>query len=248
MPVSKKRKKKNRSSGGRGGSNRPGYRPGVLEDDTAPGVERLLTFPAHALPSIGLAEFYLMASPARNANQCGAATVALVEAAHALGLGAEGIALTLDVNDRHGGLKRYGSLEPKVQAGQIIGHVGALIDGMLIDATGTQFPEVRRLAGASRPISVQIGHERVEQARVAGGMVGVRMHGEVLQYTLLPGVGEPLLEQVHSLNSDLIRWTHEFLVPNFCRSLAMDGFFEEVLTLTDQRYEQFVSMVEVARD
>ncbi len=190
--------KASRRKGERHGNQRESrYYPGVIPiDDDALG-EVLLATPAEILPSLGLAWVYLFSTPNRQANQCLAATAALSIVQRSLGMESEPVGLMLDVPSA-GRIVRYGNEHPHYDGRKLVGHVGLVVDGFLLDPTAGQFPEMRSRRGA-RPLC---GRLPVSQADVlkSGAIARVRLQGGgEVQYHVQPkgsadDVFRPLLQ------------------------------------------------------
>lgn len=128
------------------------YQPGVLPEDID-GVGALPVMPASALPTIGLAFWYLQVTPNREANQCLLASTVLMMAMRNFGVQADLVALLLDVpwGDSGRGV-RYGSEDPRLDGDVLVGgHVGLIAGDTFIDPTASQFPEIRN-NGGQRPL------------------------------------------------------------------------------------------------
>jgi len=154
--------------------------PGELATDEQELLELLQRMPANHLPYLGLAAVYLASSPVRNANQCLMASTLLMLAMRNFGITADLVALEVEAPD---GSVRYGTETPRFEGDTLKGHVGLIADSTFIDATASQFREIRATNGV-RPISGPLG-EHASQIRTEGGRVGIQLaEGKVVTYNI----------------------------------------------------------------
>lgn len=157
-----------------GAGGRDKYKPGVLPNDID-GVGALPLMPAHALPTVGLAYWYLQVTPNREANQCLLASTVLMMAMQNLGVRADLVALMVDVPWGDGGRGvRYGSEDPRLDGDVLVGgHIGLIAGDMFIDPTASQFPEIRN-NGGQRPLYALLGG-KVDAIRERGAQVVINL-------------------------------------------------------------------------
>jgi hypothetical protein len=162
----------------------PRFSPGALAVDEKQ-LEGLLTvMPADRLPYLGMAAWYLAQAPHRNANQCLVASMVLVAALQSFGVQADLVAIEVAIPSA--GVS-YGSPEPRVVDDMVAGHVGLLAGDTFLDATASQFKEIREDRGVM-PVVGRIADED-----------RVRKHGGVLRFPF--GTGETMEYKVHPVGS-----------------------------------------------
>lgn len=140
MPVSRKRKKKQRTNDRR--PTTPASARGIssLADLRDPAAIALLQgIKADDLDSIGLASFYVLCAPAQELNQCALATTILYLARQALGANSEVVPAVLEIPSTG---ERWGRPDPQFDADgtALDGHVVLVTDkDILLDITAAQF-------------------------------------------------------------------------------------------------------------
>jgi hypothetical protein len=174
----------------------PRFSPGALAVNEVQ-LEGLLTvMPADRLPYLGMATWYLAQTPLRDANQCLVASMVLVSALRSLGVQADLVALEVAIPSL--GVS-YGSPEPRIVNGMVDGHVGLLAGDTFLDATASQFKEIREDRGV-----VPVVGRMAEEIRV-------RKHGGLLKFPF--GTNETMEYTVHPVGS-AERVGSEFLEKN----------------------------------
>lgn len=227
--------------------SRPGYEPQDLPDGVEGTIERLLSLRPEALPTIGLAEWYLASTPVRISNQCGIASLVLQLALQRLGLPASPVAVLLDVPQPGGGTTRYGNENPHMTAdGLTVGHVGLVGDDYFVDATAAQFPEIR--VGGVRAVGGPLQGQQDGILR-AGAMIQVfLLDGTPVTYRLYPeGSADPILlpmlESAGEEGIDDIGRLANNLLTGYCKALTAEPLLSSVRSLTAPRYAQLVGRV-----
>jgi hypothetical protein len=261
MPVSKKRKKKPTSSNStrdRARSrSRSTFTPTALPEQVDPEaiVGRLMRIKPEALPSVGLAEWYMASTPVRNSNQCVLACATLMGVLVNLGLKAEPVALQLDVPDGRGGTTRYGNLDPHFDAaGNTVGHVGLIADEHFIDVTASQYPEIAR--GGMR---VVYGPTRgqTDQMLTRGTVIQLRTLDDIrVEYTTGPlGSADAVIAPMLGENREELARMAFNTITGYTKTLSLvPELLERVNSLTAPRHTRFVDRVnamtgrEIVRD
>lgn len=252
MPKSRGRKSKPAAPGrrptlhGSRSSSAPAYVPAQLPEDEA-SIERLLRLPPEQLPTFGLALWYLLSSPDRRSNQCLAASLVLQTAMRALGVEARTVALMITIPWARGGRGiRYGDPEPMMRGAEFIGHAGLLVDGLLLDPTAMQFPELRARYG-SIPLAGRIGDDDAARAAADGAEVHIRLReeGEII-YTVLPeaAVVEPLRALLASQKGALAAAV-ENLLSSYAAALGQRS--DETLERLRESCPRLAEMAQAAR-
>ena len=161
--------------------------PGQLAVDEDALVEQLLHMAPEALPFYGLAAHYLASSPVRDANQCLLASTVLMLAMRNYGIEANLVALELDFDWADGGRGvHYGRPDPQMIGTEVRGHVGLLTKEWFLDATASQFREVRNNGGV-RPVGGRIGAAQAATLARQGGQIQLNLStGNPVRYTVYP--------------------------------------------------------------
>lgn len=203
MPKSRARKRKPVSARRRSIPDRgrpdgaAGYVPSQLPEDDE-GIDRLLAFPAEHLHTAGLALWHLLSTPDRRSYQCLAASVVLEMVMRTVGIEARTVALTIEVPwaaDGRGVL--YGDPSPVMRGSKFNGHAGLLVDGLLLDPTALQFPELRAQFG---PVPFAVPVPDVERVAEAGAEVRIRLDSNrEITYRVLPA--DEVADSVYALLS-----------------------------------------------
>lgn len=158
------------------------YSPGELAIDEELVLGQLQNMSEELLPTYGMAYHYLAASPIRDAAQCLLASTVLMLSMRSLGVTADLTALELTIPWGGGGRGvHYGNPAPHFDVDTLKGHVGLFADGHLIDATASQFPEIRENGGV-RPLLGFFG-DNADIVAAQGADVGLRMKdGQTVSY------------------------------------------------------------------
>lgn len=193
------------------------FSPGVLTVDEDEIWKAIELMDADALPSFGLACFYLASSPVRDANQCLFANTVLMLAMQSYGVAANLVAVELDIPWADGGRGvRYGRPDPELTDTALNGHIGLLTDERFIDATAWQFPEIRKTMDHTRPLIAKLGTDRARLVATRGGILQTRLErGEQVTYNVHPvgfadGVGSKFME-IQPDQAELPRLTQNLL-------------------------------------
>lgn len=201
-----------------------------------------------SLPTVGLGEYYLASTPMRHANQCTVASIVVMTALSSFGLEAEPVALMLDVDDGNGGTMRYGEERPRIEGGEVVGHVGLIADGRFLDVTAAQFPEIVKHGGI-RVVSGDLRGNAAEALQRGALLPTILADRHVVQYTVLPlGSADPaLLPTMEEEGTTLAIHANNLRLP-YLKVLSLTPFVERVQTLTQPRYARFVQSVLDMRD
>lgn len=176
-----------------------GISPGQLAVDEDALAEQLVQMPPDALPFYGLAAHYLASSPIRDANQCLLASTVLMIAMRHYGIEANLVALELDIEWADSGRGvHYGHPDPQIIGTDVHGHIGLLTEEWFIDATASQFREVRNNGGV-RAVGGRIGTAQAATIAQQGGQIQMNLStGRPVRYTVYPvgsadGVGSKFI-------------------------------------------------------
>lgn len=217
MGKGKRLKAERRAEGPKPVKARAPFSPGVLTVDEDEISKLIESMDADALPSFGLACFYLASSPVRVANQCLFANTVLMIAMHYYGVTANLVTVELDIPWADSGRGvRYGRQDPELTDNGLLGHIGLLTDESFIDATAWQFPEIRTTMDATRPLVAKIGAENARVVAARGGILQTRLErGEQVTYNVYPvgfadGVGSKFI-QIQPDQGELPRVTQNLL-------------------------------------
>lgn len=161
--------------------------PGQLAVDEGALLEQLQQMASDALPFIGLAAHYLASSPIRDANQCLLASTVLMLAMKDYGIEANLVALELDIDwANHGRGVHYGRPDPQIIGNEVHGHIGLLTEEWFINATASQFREVRTNGGV-RAVGGNVGAARAAILARQGGQIQLNLStGQPVCYTVYP--------------------------------------------------------------
>lgn len=217
MGKGKRLKAERRAEGPKRVKARAAFSPGVLtvnEDEIWKLIELM---DADALPSFGLACFYLASSPVRVANQCLFAHTVLMLAMQSYGIAAKLVAVELDIPWANNGRgTRYGRPDPELTDTALSGHIALLTDERFIDATAWQFPEIRTTMDATRPLIAKLGTDQARIVATRGGVLQTKLErGEQVTYNVYPvgfadGVGSKFME-IQPDQAELPRLTQNLL-------------------------------------
>lgn len=217
MGKAKRLKAERRAEGPKPAKARAAFSPGVLtvnEDEIWKLIELM---DADALPSFGLACFYLASTPVRVANQCLFANTVLMLAMQSFGVPANLVAVELDIPWADGGRGvRYGRPDPELTDTGLNGHIGLLTDERFIDATAWQFPEIRTTMDHTRPLIAKLGADKARLVATRGGVLQTQLErGEQVTYNVYPvgfadGVGSKFIE-IQPDQRELPRMTQNLL-------------------------------------
>jgi hypothetical protein len=217
MGKGKRLKAERRTEGPKPVKARTPFSPGVLtvnEDEVWKLIELM---DPDALPSFGLACFYLASSPVRVANQCLFANTVLMLAMQWYGIPANLVAVELVIPWANGGMGvRYGRPNPELTDSGLNGHIGLLTDERFIDATAWQFPEIRTTMDTTRPLIAKLGADRARLVAARGGVLQTQLErGEQVTYNVYPvgladGVGSKFME-IQPDQTELPRLTQNLL-------------------------------------
>lgn len=183
------------------------YSPGQLAVDEGALGEQLVDMPAEMLPFYGLAAQYLASSPIRDANQCLLASTVLMLVMRNYGIEANLVSLELDIDWANEGKGvHHGRPDPKIVGTDVHGHIGLLTEEWFLDATASQFPEVRDNGGV-RPVGGHIGGPQAAYLAQHGGKIQVSLStGRSVQYTIhrvgsADGVGSKFISMQPNKNA-----------------------------------------------
>lgn len=200
------------------------FSPGQLAVDEDALAEQLRDMPPESLPFYGLAATYLALTPVRDANQCLLASTVLMLAMRRYGSEANLVALELDIDWANGGRGlHHGRPDPQIVEADVHGHIGLLTEDWFLDATASQFREVRDNGGV-RPIGSHFGARQVSHLAQYGGEVQVKLAtGRHVRYTVHPvgsadGVGSQFIGMQPDKNALAIATMN--LVNGFSATLA----------------------------
>lgn len=178
---------------------------------------------ATAIPFVGLALWYLFASPVRVPNQCLLASVVLRDALRDFGIEAHLVNLELSTDwAEHGRGSRRGQRVPRFEGGQLEGHVGLIADSWFVDATASQFAEVFSNGGV-RPLVGSLG-DQASVVLAKGALLEVNLtNGRKVGYAVHPAgsADEVAAEFVVAQQGDVIRRMVEDLKVGFLVALAL---------------------------
>lgn len=204
---------------------------------------RLFSMPSEQLPTVGLAEAYLGSTPIRESNQCAIAALVVQLAMRTLGLDPEPVALELDVPNGRRGTTRYGNPNPRLVNGQVIGHVGLIADGVFLDITGAQFPEIAAHGGV-RVIAGSLGSQSHEVLRTGANMPVRLADGYEVAYRVYPeGSADSALIPLIELNRQALPQLANNLILIFTKMLTAPPLLDKVSTLSQPRYATLVHRV-----
>lgn len=217
MGKGKRLKAERRTEGPKPEKTRTPFSPGVLTVDEDEIWKLIELMDADALPTFGLACFYLASSPVRVANQCLFANTVLMLAMNSYGVTANLVAVELDIPWADGGRGvRYGRPDPELTDTALNGHIGLLTDERFIDATAWQFPEIRKTMDHTRPLITKLGTEKARLVANRGGILQTQLErGEQVTYNVYPvgfadGVGLKFME-IQPDQAELLRLTQNLL-------------------------------------